>query len=523
MASIALTSNGVISDAESVTNWTGDTFSLEPDIKVEGSNSVSCAQTNNGNNDLYYAGSFSLSGTHIRLYWNCTYVGNFDPTNPVQVFLSDGTNTDYVTYFASNSDYGGGWADLIVDTALFTTVNLASITQVGIRVVTASKPRNQPANVYLDNWRYFNGIEITSTTTEAVDLNDAYVLDAASVYGAIKLIDGVFFCPAEILLGSTGSANLNFVSSNETVIFPDRQVTSSLYKLKTQEGTGNTDIDISGMVCKTVGGTGAEIDISSSLNSLSIKNSSFIDMGTVTLTPTVTTPTFDTNTLTNCGTTAISMGASGCSWVLSGQVTKTGSGSLVGCTFDRSTAAVAVSISSLTNLDDCTFISDGTGHAVDLGTISTSTSMDWNCQATGYAGTNGSTGNEILLVNVASGQTLTINSSGTTPTYYNTGSGTVNIVSGAVTVKVTVQNTAGTKIENARVYLTRASDSAVVLNGLTDANGEIADSAYTYSGDDNVSGWARKSSASPFYKEGAIAGTITASGFSGTAILIADE
>lgn len=216
--------------------------------------------------------------------------------------------------------------------------------------------------------------------------------------------------------------------------------------------------------------------------------------------------------------------ATGCTWRACEKVTQN-SATLTNCNFTNSTAAVALEVNSLNDVTGCSFTSAGTGHAVDLGTISSSTSVSWDCTDSGYAGTNGSTGNETILVNVASGQTLTINvtSNGTTPTYYNTGSGTVSIVSGAVTVKVTVNDSSGSPIQNARVYLTRASDSAVVLSGLTNASGVIQDTAYTYTADDNVSGWARKSSASPYYKEGPISGTITSTGFSGTAILQSDE
>ncbi|RLC37026.1 hypothetical protein DRH27_04315, partial [Candidatus Falkowbacteria bacterium] len=58
-------------------------------------------------------------------------------------------------------------------------------------------------------------------------------------------------------------------------------------------------------------------------------------------------------------------------------------------------------------------------------------SMDWQNYLTGYAGSNGSTGNEAILVSVDSGITLTINVGGgyTFPYYYNTGLGTVTVVS----------------------------------------------------------------------------------------------
>ena len=531
MASVS-SDQAEISYAESTTNWTGDTFSLEPDIKVQGSNSVSCAQTNNGNNDLYYAGSWDLSSTHIRLYWNISYVGDLSTTNPVQVFLSDGTNTDYVTYFSSNADYSGGWVDMVLDTALFTTVTLTSITQVGIRVVTASKPRNVPANAWLDNWRYSNNLVITSTTTESVSFTDAAAADASSVYGILKTVDGVVFAFGEVVLGGSGSENANIVSSNEVIVFGDREVTSSLYKLKTQQGTGNTDIDIDGLVCKTVGGTGAEIDISSSLNSLSLKNSSFIESGTITLTPTVTSPVMDVVTFTNSGATTLGFEATSCTWNTCGLITLSGSGKLTDCIVNSSTASSAVSCDTLADLDGCTFVSDGTGHAVNLGTISATTSMTWNCSDSGYASTDGSTGNETILVSVASGQTLTINvaSGASIPTVYNTGSGSVSVVSGQVTLTITVKDiNTGSVIQGARVYVTAdaggsLTDGTVIIDGvLTDVNGQVSDTR-SYSSDQPITGRVRKASTSTYYKTGPIAGTVdNGSGLNLTVQMIPDE
>jgi hypothetical protein len=63
----------------------------------------------------------------------------------------------------------------------------------------------------------------------------------------------------------------------------------------------------------------------------------------------------------------------------------------------------------------------------------------------------------------------------------------------------------------------------VALYGLTDINGEISDSR-VYSSNQNVTGWARKSSASPYYKTAPITETVSnTNGLSATAILITDE
>lgn len=514
-----VTDQTYISDAESITGWTGDTFELEPDTKTQGSNSVACAQTTNGNNEIYFAlTNANLSGTHIRLQFNISFVGNMAASNPIQVFMNDGTNTQYVTYFTSSTQYSGGWVDLVVDTALFNTLTLTSIDQVGVRVVTASKPRNVPQNTWVDNWRYSNYLQIESTTTEAVDFAAAAAEDAVQVYKLLNNVDDVMFAAAEIRLGSTGSSNCNFVSNNETLVFPDRNVSSTLYALTTQQGTGTTDIDISGLVCKTVDiGQKAEINFNSSLNSLSLVNSSFIAAGTITMTPTVTTPTFSGNSFTSCEPTTMGIDADNCTWNSSKTVTVNSGVTLTNCTFSDviTINGVAVSVSSLDDLDGCTFEKGVvSSHAVDLGTVAASTTMGWNCIDSGYGAVN----SETITVNVASGQTLTINvaSGATTPTVENTGPGSVNVVSGQVTLTVTVIDIdTGVPIENARVYVTAAaggslSEGTVIINKLlTNASGQVSDTR-SYSTNQPIVGRVRYApDGGPYYKTGSIAGTVS--------------
>jgi hypothetical protein len=67
------------------------------------------------------------------------------------------------------------------------------------------------------------------------------------------------------------------------------------------------------------------------------------------------------------------------------------------------------------------------------------------------------------------------------------------------------------------------TSSYVVLNGLTDVNGEISMSR-VFSSAQNIAGWARKSSASPFFKTGNTSGTVsTTAGATLSALLLPDE
>lgn len=117
-----------------------------------------------------------------------------------------------------------------------------------------------------------------------------------------------------------------------------------------------------------------------------------------------------------------------------------GRGTFIRCTFDKSIATSALSSDNLSIVTKCNFKSDGTGHAVNLGPISSNQSMNWDNSDIGY--TDASSGNETILVSVDSGVTLTINVSATAsiPSIYNTGLGTVNVVAGLITLTITTQD-----------------------------------------------------------------------------------
>jgi hypothetical protein len=61
-----------------------------------------------------------------------------------------------------------------------------------------------------------------------------------------------------------------------------------------------------------------------------------------------------------------------------------------------------------------------------------------------------------------------------------------------------------------------------VINGLTDTNGSIS-TTFNFSADQPIRGIVRKSSSSPYYRQGTITGTITDTGFTTTVVLIQDE
>lgn len=139
-------------------------------------------------------------------------------------------------------------------------------------------------------------------------------------------------------------------------------------------------------------------------------------------------------------------------------ITQSGS-TFDGCLITNCVSTVSILADNLSLITGCTFESDGSNHAVNLGTISTDTSVTWANNVSSYASSNGSTGNEVILVNVASGITLTINvtSGYTSPTYYNTGTGTVTIVS-------SVTLTVGGVRSSSDIFIYKTSDKTLLAS-----------------------------------------------------------
>jgi hypothetical protein len=118
--------------------------------------------------------------------------------------------------------------------------------------------------------------------------------------------------------------------------------------------------------------------------------------------------------------------------------------------------------------------------------------------------------------------TLVLSEGDITPTVKNGAGASTTIQAPVPTATVTVKDdVTGSPISGVRVYL-KTSGDVVVLSGLTDVNGVIS-AIWTEAYPVDVSGWCRKASVSPFYREGKISGTITGSGFSTTVLMIRDD
>lgn len=443
-----------ISLAESTTGWNGDSFSLEPDIKVQGSNSIACAQTNSGINDLWYAGSWDLTaGEHLRLWMNSSYVGAYGQTESldgIQVYISDGTNTAYWTVGGSDT-YGGGWTQLVVytgNTPTSGTVPAGNTTEVGIRINTHSKPRNVPANMWVDAWYYGDGYTITGGTSgDEIDWSHVAALDYIEAYGVVVRSEDIYFMAGDISVGS--GATTTYFKSSQKVQFTDKPVNSILYSI-TFQGSG-CNVDITGGAWGAAGIQDYVLDASdATINSFTLSGVQFEKSGLITF----SSVTDIQNSVFNiCGQVNPSTGVFG------------------GNSFSNyiGTTGAVLFPTSDSNFSDCDFINCDNGIEYDATSDATSPSLvDMTFDDIG--------GNYDM--NNTSGAALTIALGGTSnANSYNPGGSTVTFLSSS-TLTLTVKDETGSPVDVAHAYIDDNNITPFIMNQDTNASG-IASTSWT--------------------------------------------
>ena len=437
----------------------------------------------------------------------------------LQICLGDGTNRSFWNVAGSDT-YSGGFVKWAVNTGVAesendgATADLGDITEVGF-VCDVGGTTTRFDNMVVDAMEAGSGLTFQGTTTGDLLFSESQAIDSNTAIGILSESNGIIFSQGSLEFSGTAQT-----SSAETLVFVDALGGAYTYSFDvtgtvtltnstiTSSGLADFDFDTSGATAFTMNG--------GSLGGFS----------------TVTTGSGQTMSgivFQSGGTSSISNTISSSSFNLCDTITVTATGTLSGCTIDNSIGASSVSTTSLAKVTGCSFTSDGSNHAVDLGTVAATTSMDWDNSFSGYAVSDGATGNEVIKVNVASGQTLTINSSSGTPSVYNTGTGTVNVVSGQVTFTLTVTDTSGAPIQGAMVYVTAdagggLTEGTVIINKVTtDVNGQVSDTR-SLGSNQPIVGRARKSTTAPYYKTGAVVGTISSTaGLDLTIQLLSDE
>lgn len=200
-------------------------------------------------------------------------------------------------------------------------------------------------------------------------------------------------------------------------------------------------------------------------------------------------------------------------------LTTNGSTHVNNCAINVSTVTTGnrwCSVADPTIFNGCIFTGGG-GHAIRITTPGTYSFI--GNTFTGF-GADGSTG--AAIYNDSGGAvTLNISGGGGTPSIRN-GTSASTTVNNAVTLTVTVKDTSGAAVQNARVAIYKSSDNTEITNQLSNASGQITLS-YAYTADTTIYIRVRKTSTGTTrYINNDSSGIITSAGFSSVVTLLTD-
>jgi hypothetical protein len=416
-------------------------------------------------------------------------------------------------------DYGAPWICAVVDPENATqssgTVLPANINTYGAEANLPVGGPTKGAPFGIDEIRQGRSYEVTegdsgapATFTAAAAKNDL-IGNKYGQFQGVPGITGAYTMQCRFSFGTATTA-CYFEDSGATVTINDLEFVDPDFQ--------EFDVVNSSSVVKLTSSSFAAVGTNSkgnfkitSASSVDVTSCTFSNMGIFTLS---SAATFLTSILRNCV-----------------QLIQN-SATITDTIFDLPNVAVstaAVESDDLELITGCTFNSAGTGHAIELTSIGDG-GLLWDNKLSGYdAGVSGSpvtpttTGDEAIWVNVASGTlTLTVSANATIPSIRSAGA-IVNVVTGTVTVQAIITDlVTGLPLEGVRIHVTKDVGGAVVLEGVTDSNGIVQDTAYSYTVDEAISGRARFNQAN-VYKTGNLSGTITSTGLTMTQSLIADE
>lgn len=305
----------------------------------------------------------------------------------------------------------------------------------------------------------------------------------------------VYYCSVDNVAGIT-----YYAGPNDTIKHRNSIVSSkSRYHFRLHpSSSASATYDFSGLV--VIGAGDISLARPITISEITINNYSTLDISNLTLQySAIINPPNTNNSITLNSSTVVS-----------------------GCSFDvRSLSAGNYLLSTATpnQFSNCTFTgSTSSGHAIRITTPGTYT---FSGNIFNGFGANGTT--SAAIFNDSGGTvTLNITNGGSTPTYRN-GTGATTIINNAVNVLVKCVNKINQPLQNIRVYIEKASDKTLILNSLTNTNGEVSTS-YNYTGDTLINiNIRRSSSGGTRYLPYTTTGTITVAGFNLTVVLYEDQ
>jgi hypothetical protein len=418
--------------------------------------------------------TFDLTNKHLFHWRQIVTAGNMETksnkgialglTNTSTTSQTAWSTTNYKLWHMDGKDTipaAVGWVPYVLDptsTADLSagTLTLTTVKNIGFICRQVSGVTTTVSNQFYDAIRMGTGLTATASSGgDTITFSSLYETDKTNAWGIITSFAGLYYGSGKMTIGATGQTNAcNFTDSNQVLVWRDYKVADSLYEFSLKGASGNkTTMTLTGCVVR--GQAGQVWNITCDANSdfkayaCSLAN---------ILTATLSAGSVLSGTSVSTATTIDTNGATITSSSFSGSKLKIDSTSEAG------------------NVSSCTFASSGTGHGVEITSAGTYSLQGWTFS--GYAGSNGSTGDEAIYVNVASGSvTLNVTGGGNTPSIRTAGA-TVT-VNNSVTLTVAANvSLSGAEVRIYDADNTPAGTYGTELDG-TESNGSAT---FAYSG-----------------------------------------
>jgi hypothetical protein len=431
----------------------------DTDDFIEGSSCASRNPFSSSTRGIFYNnGAVTIPSGNAVYIWAKADVAQAIGTKAaggIQIIIGNNATTKSRWYVDGNDTYQiGGWKCYPIDPTV--TPSTGSHTSTAIfgcmwNVPASGPTKGQPFK--LDAIRYGRALIITDG-----DLANGYATlsgaatfggDISRQWGQLQFNNGVYTFQGLLQLGITGGNSVDFRDQNKSVfIAPTDFVQSTFNGIEVRNAASRVDFtNISFQALGTVSKGYFEAVDNADVN---IDGCTFTDMSTFVF---QTNSTVMDTVFRRCG-----------------QITL-GGAAISDCTITNSTASSALLAgSSVSTLSNTTFISSGTGHAIEI-TGGTSHTLN-GITFTDYTGGQGtSTGNEAVFVNIPSGS-VTINSDSALT--YRTAGATVTVVAGQKTL--TISNVvAGSDV------VIKSAGTTTKLQDDQDIAGTTSTYSYTYS------------------------------------------
>lgn len=286
--------DSTVSLCNEITSWAGgiQQFAVEPNVKVEGTNSL-CAWIDATTSAIEY---FALpatvdmsDGMHVYVWMYCSGIVDTRANGGFRIVLYSGT-TNYATFFVGGNDSHKAKWNLVFCDASATpdletgTFDPSAVTHIGIQFKTLTnaikKGQTFVQNCFWDAIRWGYGLTITSGSSDQITPQDIADADTTS-NGIVQIINGAAVISGKLVFGGTGTENIDFVADNWIMVYPDNPYASDDLNtiLVLGNGTGITNFNILGSFIKALTKPAVLAFSGENINELNVLGSTLVTIG----------------------------------------------------------------------------------------------------------------------------------------------------------------------------------------------------------------------------------------------------